>query len=66
MGQMTDRMMVARWLAGYEAAWRSPGTDGLAEIFTDDAVYLHSPTRNLSRAWTRSCGCGAPKIGNPP
>jgi ketosteroid isomerase-like protein len=43
MGQVTDRMMVARWLAGYEAAWRSPGTDGLAEIFTDDAVYLHSP-----------------------
>jgi hypothetical protein len=43
MGQMTDRMMVARWLAGYQAAWRSPGTDGLAEIFTEDAVYLHSP-----------------------
>ena len=41
--QMTDRMTVSGWLAGYEAAWRAPGTDGLAEIFTDDAVYLHSP-----------------------
>ena len=41
--QMTDRMRVSGWLAGYEAAWRAPGTDGLAEIFTDDAVYLHSP-----------------------
>ena len=43
MGQVTDRVMVSRWLAGYEAAWRAPGTDGVAEIFTDDAAYLHSP-----------------------
>jgi ketosteroid isomerase-like protein len=43
MGQVTDRVTVSRWLADYEAAWRAPGTDGLAEIFTDDAAYLHSP-----------------------
>lgn len=43
MGQMTDRVIVGRWLAGYEAAWRAPGTEGLADIFTDDAAYLHSP-----------------------
>jgi SnoaL-like domain len=40
---MTDRAMVSRWLAGYEAAWRAPGTEGLAGIFTRDAGYRHSP-----------------------
>jgi ketosteroid isomerase-like protein len=40
---MTDRTMVTRWLAGYEAAWRAPGTDQLAEIFTEDASYRQSP-----------------------
>ena len=43
IGQVTDRVTVGRWLADYEAAWRAPGTDGLAEFFTDDAAYLHSP-----------------------
>jgi ketosteroid isomerase-like protein len=40
---MTDRAMVSQWLAAYEAAWRAPGTEGLAEIFTDDASYRQSP-----------------------
>jgi len=40
---MTDRAMVRRWLAAYEAAWRAPGTEGLAEIFTSDASYRQSP-----------------------
>ena len=40
---MTDRVMVSRWLAGYEAAWRAPGTEGLAGLFTGDATYLQSP-----------------------
>jgi ketosteroid isomerase-like protein len=40
---MTDRVMARQWLAAYEAAWRTPGTEGLAEIFTDDASYLQSP-----------------------
>jgi ketosteroid isomerase-like protein len=35
--------MVSQWLARYEAAWRAPGTDGLAQLFTGDATYLHSP-----------------------
>ena len=30
-------------MAGYEAAWRAPGTDTLTGIFTDDASYRHSP-----------------------
>lgn len=42
-GLVTDRARVNRWLAGYEAAWRSPGTASLADLFTDDAAYLQSP-----------------------
>jgi uncharacterized protein (TIGR02246 family) len=38
-----DRERVAAWIAGYERAWRSPGTDALAEIFTEDATYLQGP-----------------------
>jgi ketosteroid isomerase-like protein len=40
---VTDRAAVTRWLAGYEAAWRAPGTDSLARLFAGDAVYLQSP-----------------------
>ncbi|HEV2452196.1 MAG TPA: nuclear transport factor 2 family protein [Streptosporangiaceae bacterium] len=40
---MTDRVTVRRWLAGYEAAWRVSGTEGLAGLFTGDASYLQSP-----------------------
>jgi ketosteroid isomerase-like protein len=43
IGQVTDGAMVSRWLAGYEAAWRAPGTEGLATIFADDARYCRSP-----------------------
>jgi len=40
---MTDRAAVQRWLAGYEAAWRAPGTDQLAGLFSADASYRQSP-----------------------
>jgi ketosteroid isomerase-like protein len=43
MGQVTDRSAVRRWLAGYEAAWRAPGTESLAGLFASDAIYLQSP-----------------------
>jgi hypothetical protein len=42
-GLVTDRALVSRWLAGYEAAWRSPGTASLAGLFAADATYLQSP-----------------------
>jgi hypothetical protein len=42
-GLVTDRAMVSWWLAGYEAAWRSPGTASLAGLFAADATYLQSP-----------------------
>ncbi len=31
------------WVEGYEHAWRSPGTEALAGLFTEDASYLASP-----------------------
>jgi ketosteroid isomerase-like protein len=40
---VTDRASVSRWLAGYEAAWRAPGTGDLARLFTGDATYRQSP-----------------------
>ena len=40
---MTDRAAVTEWLTGYEAAWRAPGTDHLAGLFTASATYLQSP-----------------------
>jgi hypothetical protein len=38
-----DRAFADAWVARYERAWRSPGTDGLAELFTADATYQQSP-----------------------
>jgi ketosteroid isomerase-like protein len=43
MGLVTDHATVRRWVAGYELAWRTTRTDGLAALFTADATYLHSP-----------------------
>jgi ketosteroid isomerase-like protein len=43
MRQVIDRESVGRWLAGYEAAWRAPGAEALARLFTSDAVYSQSP-----------------------
>ena len=43
MRQVIDRESVGKWLAGYETAWRAPGADGLAALFTGDAVYSQSP-----------------------
>jgi SnoaL-like protein len=41
----TGRDRVRDWLDGYERAWRSPGTVGLRELFTDDATYSTAPYR---------------------
>jgi ketosteroid isomerase-like protein len=42
-GIMIDRAMVSQWVADYESAWRTPATEGLAELFSEDATYLQSP-----------------------
>lgn len=38
-----DRTGFEDWITRYEAAWRTPGTEPLAGLFTDDATYLVSP-----------------------
>ena len=55
---MTDRETVQRWVAAYEPAWRTPGTAGLAVLFSPDATYLLSPYEEpiaglvqISRMW---------------
>ena len=40
---MTDRDVVADWVARYEHAWRAPGTDALDGLFTETASYSPSP-----------------------
>jgi ketosteroid isomerase-like protein len=38
-----DRQQISDWLAAYERAWRAPGTEILASIFTESARYLQAP-----------------------
>jgi hypothetical protein len=38
-----DRETVERWVAGYERAWRTPGTEPLAQLFSPEVSYLPSP-----------------------
>jgi hypothetical protein len=34
---------VARWIAGYERAWRAAGTESLGDLFARDAAYRQGP-----------------------
>jgi SnoaL-like protein len=38
-----NRSDVEAWIAAYERAWRTTGTDSLAELFSEDASYRMSP-----------------------
>lgn len=38
-----DRHRVAEWVAGYERAWRTPGTELLADLFIENATYRQAP-----------------------
>ena len=38
-----DHSDVERWLESYERAWRTPGTEALAELFSPAATYSPSP-----------------------
>jgi ketosteroid isomerase-like protein len=38
-----DGAGVEGWVAGYERAWRTPGTAGLADLFADDVTYSYDP-----------------------
>jgi ketosteroid isomerase-like protein len=43
------RERLGEWIAGYEHAWREPGTDRLAEIFSADATYSTAPYQEPHR-----------------
>jgi hypothetical protein len=38
-----DRARVTEWIAAYERAWRTAGSDALGEIFTPAARYSQGP-----------------------
>jgi len=38
-----ERGRVETWVAAYERAWRTPGTEALSQVFTADATYLQGP-----------------------
>jgi uncharacterized protein (TIGR02246 family) len=44
-----DRARLTDWIAGYERAWRTAGTDVLAELFTEDATYSTAPYEDPHR-----------------
>src|SRR5262249_23126396 len=41
-----DRAQLSAWIARYEEAWRSPGTESLAGLFARDASYSTAPYEN--------------------
>jgi SnoaL-like domain len=53
-----DRPGLERWLDAYERLWRTAGTAGLADLFSEDASYSTGPFREphrgleaISRMW---------------
>ena len=40
---MVDRDTTDAWMAGYERAWRTAGTESLGDLFAADATYRMSP-----------------------
>lgn len=46
---MASRTEVEAWIAAYEGAWRTAGTETLAELFTEDATYRMSPYEEPAR-----------------
>jgi ketosteroid isomerase-like protein len=43
MSTEASRERVEAWVAAYERAWRTAGTELLRELFSEDAVYRMSP-----------------------
>lgn len=41
--RMATRADMDAWIAAYERAWRSPGTESLRALFVEDASYRMSP-----------------------
>ena len=43
------REQLQAWIAAYERLWRTPGSDGLAELFSEDAAYSTAPFQEPHR-----------------
>jgi ketosteroid isomerase-like protein len=41
--RMVERAELHAWVTAYERLWRTPGTAGLSELFTEDATYSQEP-----------------------
>ena len=55
-----ERSRLSTWIDAYERAWRTPGTDWLAYLFTPDATYSTGPFEEtqhgldvISELWER-------------
>jgi hypothetical protein len=46
-GAHVDRDAFDGWIAAYERAWRTPGTDALRGVFTESATYSVAPFEPL-------------------
>lgn len=60
MDKALSRKAVESWVAGYERAWRSAGTERLRELFEEGATYRMSPYEDpasglaeIARLWER-------------
>lgn len=51
-----DREAFGRWIDAYERAWRTPGTDVLAELFTADAFEEWPFAPGQATAWPEPGG----------
>ncbi|HEX7245658.1 MAG TPA: nuclear transport factor 2 family protein [Solirubrobacterales bacterium] len=40
---MASHRRIEEWIAAYERAWRTAGTESLSELFADDASYSMGP-----------------------
>jgi hypothetical protein len=49
LARAMDRAQLTEWLEGYDRAWRTPGTDPLADFFAKDATYSTAPYENPHR-----------------
>jgi uncharacterized protein (TIGR02246 family) len=45
----SGRVQISDWVTRYERAWRTAGTDQLAELFTADATYQAAPFEDVHR-----------------
>jgi SnoaL-like protein len=51
-----NRAQLIDWIAGYERAWRTPGTEALEELFAEGATYSTAPYEKAHRGLAAIAG----------